>query len=1125
MPGPSDELDLPADWTGGDSLTARPRKATSGKVKAVAVLMVMAIVGLSYLRFGPLLWHDEGGLPEADRSVPVFLDVKGDKTISGKNLTIKGDIVVREGGSLVISGCNITMNGTFRVNGSLAVRGSSIADFLAPLGFSSSRTLTILTNLTGCKWAWLNFTVEYSEKLARVLHATASAGEILSAELWGAGKEGPEKVTLDLSPFCGAVAEVDIDPGGSPASFNVIEPVITTDRFCTPTVDMIVKNEGAPYEVFDDPYPVWRPFKILMEWGNLDISNSTIASAGGYFTQIRANHTDVLVTDDRFAIDNSSGSQSVQFIRCTNCRLEVRSSTFSGGNGIRTQDSNVMVTDSLFENESTAIWGTDSSLSVDRCRFMGCYCGVSAETAASGTDSTVSIHDSDIDEKEKSSGSGIRLNNISASVEDSRILSPAPVVIVPPADIADGNASLADFVRISGNILQVCSTSYEQRAAVIIFSGVPVSGMDELVRQNRWNATMPAARYLIINEDEYDRDDYVYSFQYNMSGSAIEYDGSMQKEREYRLDEGWTECVARYDMLYSLMDFTWAVPMEKFETIPTGYCWTRQDPGALQFREERGSGTGTVDVDLGVLHRPLDILQLEIPIVPPPFDMGLYGLDAAYDWDMAAPVVSAGLKIAGIEPALVNVTIEFDGKTMDSWEMAPWSSPSELYALDMGTIASGQLSIIVSAPEEMETELSNNALTVPINVTNSSRTIEGETNISGIWCLRKGVNITFSNCSLAANGTGAFFFGTGDNRIEIIRSELNITSMRFCNVSGRINDSEIWGDSSGQFGSVDFVVEWGSWELDNVIFGSRRAEYERMEKEYREEPSGVLNRYYEDKLDWEPPYFFYLDIKTENLACHNISVYAEGCSMDANSTLIVARSRFLRCSPSMECWGNITLVDNAFSFMWHQTLAGNIVAQNNTFSDVFGSVTVNGMGSERILRGNEFIRHPFKYQWNSTGLVVGDGPLVLEGNLFTGLWAAVETDGPFTGMAALLQRNSFTDIGFVQALSRKSVKFQIGAQDYEALCLMFNRRITAIDLHWNDSLAARDSALRNFYFYSYIPSSSTSFCDWVVDAQGKETRLDAVFVSMVLVAPSGATWSTQMSIDIPAGDSLTVDIR
>jgi len=1136
MPGLSDDLDLPLDPTGLGSRPARRPDEVGFKVKAVAILMVMAIVGLSYLRFGPLMGHEEKAPPEKERTVPIYMDVRGDKTLSGKNLTIKGDIIVRDGASLTIENCNIAMNGTLRVNGSLAVRGSSLSDMPPPLGFSGYNAITVYSNLTGCNRAWLNTTVEYDQQLAHVLYATVSAEGLGSAELWGAGSKGSENVSLDLSAFCGAVVRVGFDPGGPPHGFAILDPVITTDRFTTPTVDMMVKDEDSRYEIFTAPGRVWRPMRILCDGGTIDMANSTVLSGGGYSTQLEANNTDIRVAGVRFAGSGSPYSSGTSAIKCANSRLDVRASAFNGLNGISARKSAVTVSDSSFNNQSGAIRATDCNLTVERCRFTECYDSVTADDEEPGNNDPVTIRDVDIQSTDSSSSNGILIRNLSVNLENSQIVSNAPFSIAPPAVAAGGNASLSDFMTVSGNFFGVCATHYPSCAGVTIFSGVPIGGMDGLVRQNRWNASTPVARCLLLNVYDGDNEgDYIYSTQYYDKGTAVELDASGQKVREYRFDGGYTD-ISRPSDIYSLGHrlFGWwsrfsdLLPMEKVGTTPTGYCWTAHDPGRLQFRQVRESGTGTLELDLAQLRLPLDILQVSIPVVPPAFDMGVYGLDVQYDWDMAAPLVSAGLDVAGLEPATVNATFALDGELVDSWESPPWSRPTPLYALNMATLRSAELSITVTAPGRIEMDLSNNRLTVPINVVNASMTVANSSIPPGIWCLGKGVNITFRGCNSTMNATQAFFMGEGDNFIDISGSAINMSKMRFHNCSGRIADTDIFGDIADIESSEYFSAELGSWELDNVTFGCPNGQFERLEREYDADPAGVMERYYDDYYaffrDWGYP-TLHLEMAVENLTMHNISVYASSCNMEAYADMVMTGSRTIKCGPTLTCWGNMSLSGNSFCFTWQVSINGGALVQNNTFSDIHGYVTVGGMGQDSILRGNEFVGHPYSYNWNLTGLKVQDDSVALEGNRFTNLWAAVEFDGPATGPGERLRANSFSELGYLEGYSRKSVRFQLSAQDYEALCLILNRRIVSVQLVWNDSIGAKESVMDDFYFWSYAPYATSSFYEWTVDLQGRETRIDALSVTIVMMAPSGASSSTAATYNLPAGDSLTVDVR
>jgi hypothetical protein len=67
--------------------------------------------------------------------------------------------------------------------------------------------------------------------------------------------------------------------------------------------------------------------------------------------------------------------------------------------------------------------------------------------------------------------------------------------------------------------------------------------------------------------------------------------------------------------------------------------------------------------------------------------------------------------------------------------------------------------------------------------------------------------------------------------------------------------------------------------------------------------------------------------------------------------------------------------------------------------------------------------------------------------------------------------------------------------------------------------------LQNFNFYGWNPSTQTNFYDWFVDMNNTEKKMDALAFDIVTLAPSGASMGTQVNYGLPAGDSLTVDIR
>jgi parallel beta-helix repeat protein len=820
------------------------------------------------------------------------------------------------------------------------------------------------------------------------------------------------------------------------------------------------------------------------------------------------------------------------FLTCQHDRLEARNSTFENGNAISCNDSAVDVSDTLFDNEYSAIGVRNSELTVDNCRILGCNNGIQSSADMPGNHACLLVHGTVISANGSYDGVGVAIKNLSASIEDSDILAPAPVVILPPDGLSGGGASLASFANISNNFIQVDTTYSIPYPGITIFSSIPFSGLDSLVRANRWNATMPVARYLRINETSHDQNHYYSGVNYNSTGMAVEYDGEVRPLLEHRFDDGWASLPISPktpERIYGTT--TGVIPMDVLATVSTGYCWSRLDGDAVALRKQTDAGTGTVKIDPSAAQRPSDILQVDLSVVdapfePVPLDIQLYGLRFAYDPETNALIISVGIDSTSPKPEMVNVTLVDNGRTLDSGESPPWSGIQGIYAWDMANLSSGELSVSVAVPGTEEANLSNNRVAVPLRVVENAQLLEGASDISGIWCLRNGSSLAIRHCNMSIGGRGVYIIGDGSSRIDIAGSTLNFTTLGLFNCSGRINDSELFGDSSDYSSSNTIDIEGGIWDIENVTVGCRASDFERMAREYRDDPGDVIERnYYTGNLSWVSTWMT-LDVAAENMTCRNLSDPGGYCDLRANSTFIMAGSRFMRGYIDIACQGNATILDNKLGMMWAISLAaGSLTAENNTFSDNTASVYVEYTGSHCTLRENEFIVNLFQGGYmNATGLnMVGDGPPVLEGNVFTNLSAAMQKrwPGPMD-MTWLRSNNRFVNIRSAIAYSQKSLTLQL---DYEQLCLMANRKLDRVQLFWSDSLNPGSYQFDTTYVGPVTQLyRMVSLYDWSMDTDGSEKRVDQLKVHLVATSFSGSEWSRDLEFTIPEADSWTETI-
>jgi len=109
-------------------LNARPSPSGAGrKLLAVFIVIAFLLVSFAWLFLPPS--PVKSGGPGAEKGWNVFLDLSGNRTFSGLDMEIYGDVMVEKGGNLRFIDCNLTVNGTFFVFGNLTFQGCRIGPY------------------------------------------------------------------------------------------------------------------------------------------------------------------------------------------------------------------------------------------------------------------------------------------------------------------------------------------------------------------------------------------------------------------------------------------------------------------------------------------------------------------------------------------------------------------------------------------------------------------------------------------------------------------------------------------------------------------------------------------------------------------------------------------------------------------------------------------------------------------------------------------------------------------------------------------------------------------------------------------------------------------------------------
>ena len=1060
---------VPRTWLGG-----RAYRSTGDKLvlQLVVICFVFALI-VPFLIItnpgAPAIKRQNAEIPRLPKDwlpsppwIPV-IDVKSYMLLAEQNCTISGDVLVRPGAELDIVGCNVTMCGTFYVEGRLDLSNSSIRPMPEEYGYSvdiaSSPSITV--NLTGCRRAMFDF--ELQSQLGEPVWLDVVLNGTRTGKVWNPERAGPGdwNASVDLSPFCGAVCELDFCSTFQriPSSglyfytpMYLIRPQMVTDRFTTGSRDLIVDKPVV--ESGNGLYPRTFPhvYRIQSFRGQLTFDNCTVTNPGGYGDILDANGTTVLVSGTAFA--QPDGENTYGNLDIVSCNARITGSSFDGDQ-IQFASSSADISGSSFSNAFKAIEASNTFLSVSNCRFSNCtYCiGASADLA--GGKGSATIRDSIFNATEEA----VRLDDIASSVEGCTIRAPIPIVVSPRASFTRANCTLEAVANLTGNSIDAIPGhadglmfilgGEDMPTAVVFVSAIPVSGLERLVLHNELNGTRLAARYLPF--DLSDRSPSSRSSEdkllFNSTGTARELGSAVQLLGKHDFSDGWQNAIesefsSPFDWGQAISDWRLMVPADRLEKNGTGYTLRQLPESGIQVKVKTDYVGGSVEVDARNSQNPRQVPRVGSLRSHPDLSVSDLRLSYAPDLSLVDFTVTVS-ETAATDFTSSRIVCKLDGRTLEDFitpVLPGESTPVSVYLANMSS--GGELTLSIVPTNGRDADLTNNEAHTRLHMVNESTTLDGDVDLGGLWLLGPDVNLTFENCTGHSTGDVSMT-GMGNNQLDIISSVFNITSLGLKVDSGRARDSEILANYSGWGKGLNYPfsllsIGRGTWVFGNTTFGLSASDFARLEPVFL---SG-------DNANPPPFRELYMELSGEALSCDDCSFLAPSFgSFSFNSSIVI---RNCTCPLEGELWfstQNVTFENNRFGYSGISLAAsGKLVVDGNSLWNAYlDAINVdNGSGIEMM--NNDFRGATPGY--DHVGVEIDSGLNVsIVNNSFSDMATGVLVSGPSL-LPEYVDHNSFSNISFARAYSYSSVTLQVNIWN---LSLMLNRQVTGVHLSWNDS--------------------------------------------------------------------------
>jgi hypothetical protein len=1134
---------IPGTEPGSNKVVRRRRDITTPILAILAILALTMPFILSMQHPGTDRYPAQHSIPAPPREHPwvLYEDVAHDMTLSGRDLTILGDIIVEKGATLDISGCNITMNGTFYVEGNLKLRDTRMQNFPEKDGFDLRTSWIIgvtpslyqvcpafITNLTDCRWAWLNFSARYDIARTVGIDVLREGIRTMSVANFTGENDVSHNVSVDISEFCGGVARLEFVTAGYVNDFEVMAPKIETDRFRTATEDLILDlgNNGVHM------WEYYLPYAFRANGGNISIEGCSLVRQPSDNDLISAvNSTIRISSSDFLARPAGPGHQTciAPLLNGDGCAVRVDNSSFWGSFGIYLNNSRADIDSSHFGDQSgQVVSAVNTVLVVTGCRIDSCQEGISGMIDTPGAGGSVTVRRTSLDCR----GLGIGLKGIPAIVEGCSIRAQMPFIIYPDSGMSRQDCRMETIAAISGNSIEASGYRWgnNELAAMCVFSAIPVAGIEGVLRNNTWNATLAVARCIYLETPNRNTDSTQVSFE--RAGRRVDFDPQCSNPVESRVNEGLDAIPSRsyffwghpsYELLW---DYGRVLPMDRYFCTGAGFSLLELGEANLSFTFMSDDGIGEGVYDARMLRHPGDMIRIGAPSSTAAprraCDLSIHGLRLSYDGAISVVNVSMSMENLGVAVTSINLSWTLNGREMERWTSGPWDGDYTALSIDRQNLTPGELTVR-AVPSGMEdVNLSNNEVRGRITLVNQSLVIDKHVDLGGLWILGEGTDLTIRNCECSMNDTGAVIQGLGGNGFVLENSTVNLTSLSVNVSSGIIRDTDLI--------AVPLSIEYyhypdygpqiellgGSWEIHNVTAGCRAMDFE-----------GIRQLVLSDPMNYS--YYWIWGGAAFNFSVIGLTVDAVSLDLDHSNLLLgfadyIIVDSLLRIENCSLDGGAYFLVDAGevlfrnSRFEWYMELmleSPNATMQGNMFKDGWWSLDVANLSFT-----NNSVVSDLYYGYGSDGLRISMNETSnFSDNTFSGWHIAILLQSP-KELPDIARTNRFTGLTGAEMVRQKTITLEFL---HDRLELMLNREVSNVTVFWNDGISDMEAELSMHYLdRGDTQNWSMNVYDWVVDVNGTGHRFGEARCRLVVASPSGATSELELAIPFRDEDAWTI---
>ena len=1087
---------------------ARPAAPGGGR-QAAAVIVVLALLLISAAWFLQPPRPGNGGGSGPEKGWNLFLDLKGDRTFSGQDLEIFGDVIVRKGARLRFIDCNVTVNGTFYVQGNISFLRGRLAPYPAVQYYQfhgdAPDRLSLSFDLTDCNRASLRFATRHC----------FTPGESMAVNVFSDGewhnrmlvlKGAPHRImshSLELSRFCGGPVKVEFTPdmvANGSRTFQLFDLEVETDRGAFPSgaIDIEVPrktwfatNSSPDYSIgagggavlLDATSVISHGFGIFGSSAGIALRNATLTGTA----KISASY-------DYY--------RYYSFISATCSSVEITGCRFRALSTVRANDSVVSIERTKVSYGSTVVDVQNTDLDVRECDFDHFTVGILAVVDQDLGRGTLAVRDSALSDCEY----GVQLGNQSGTVRGCDISARYPFYIKPPRSMARPDCTARAILSLNESRITVNATPGESgNFGVQAYSAFPILGVYDWFRSNEWNATCLYKRAVVVAYQERNAQTYQYG--------AVSYRG---REETMTLGPGFepgnlsvreigpTAVTRQYPSLepwyrQGPLDLR-IIDTESLVIAGDAIYHNRTDESRLNFSLVTYDGMAFLDKDLGALSSPSEVLWLGFSLMPV-CDVSVRSLRLSRDPGSERLSLYVSFWTEGLSYNYENaISVLVGGR-----QLVYDTTGSRRYYLDpLQVQKGGNLTVKVIPLGVEDLDLSDNVASVRMGVFDTSCELAGPQDLAGYWVLKPGVDLTLRECQLRATGGDAAIIGMGRNRFMLECSTVEYDGLRINVSRAGIAGSDLLPRGGG---TLELAVD--DLTVDDATFGCRRQDYAgrlaQLETELAASPDGMLPAsHWYDAAGYNLRTvctFKASEIKVNAsrfIDCYDLSVLATGKGAISNCELAFGDT--IGASS-----GDLMLDNNSIgSFRQVYMIGPETVLLNNSLEDVPDGLRLSDETVNLTATGNSFLISRRNLSATVALEAWAGARLDIRGNEIAGYQNGIYLycDGE---PRDLFRNNTFLGITNASVARWKQFTYNM----YPAtLGINYSREpyVRALTIAWTDLFQDHNETVNGWVSYSSGEKymyADLEFVDSLVDSAGAGRGLDRLVLRISLSRSDG----------------------